>query len=39
MPVLATWPITILPFERPRPRLLVVGKDAYLPTVEGCRIG
>jgi hypothetical protein len=36
--VVATWPIRLLPFDRPLPRLLVAGEDRYFPTVEGCNI-
>jgi hypothetical protein len=34
--VVATWPIRFVPFERPRPRLVVAGRNEDLPTIEGC---
>jgi hypothetical protein len=36
--VVATWPIRLLPFDPPMPRLLVAGEDRYFPTVAGCNI-
>ncbi len=36
---LATWPIRFVLFDRPQPRLLIVGENRSVPTVEGCDIG
>ena len=33
--ILARWPVRLLPFSRPHPRLLLAN-DAVLPLVEGC---
>jgi hypothetical protein len=36
MSVVARWPLHFLPFERPKPRLVLVDQGMLLGTVEGC---